>query len=414
MLLLALAAMVATASTVPAGAQPASPTPSAGSAPGASPATGARPTGGEHVSCATKRPGTVRCLSVWRSGGSDRSVAGKLSATVATPKHGLTPKDIRAAYHLPASKKKDKKQTIAIVDAYDNARVEQDLATYRKVFHLPKCTTANHCFRKVDQRGGKRYPEGDPFGWAVEIALDVEAVSAACPRCRILLVEADEPSIESIGAAVNTAVRLGATVVSNSYGGDEFAGMTAVGRRYYTHPKVAIVASSGDYGFTAASFPAVLKTTWAVGGTLLRKTKKHHWTEDAWNGSGSGCSAYIAKPSVQKDKHCSMRTVADVSAAAYSRDGGLAIYDTYGLGPDNGWLVVGGTSLSAPLISGMIGLRGNAATAAQPSYAYHHRSGLRDVVGGTNGSCGRDYLCTGVKGYDAPTGLGSPRGLKSL
>lgn len=415
MLLLALAAMVTAATAVPAGAQPTGPTlPSAPPAPSSSPASSPGAVGRDHVSCATRRPGTFRCLSLWRSGGTDRSATGKLSTTVAKPKHGLTPNDIRAAYHLPTSKKKDTSQTIAIVDAYDNARAEQDLASYRKVFHLPKCTTANHCFRKVDQRGGKRYPQGDPTGWAVEIALDVQAVSAACPRCRILLVEADDESFAAIGAAVNTAVRLGATVVSNSYSAEEFGGMIAVGRRYYTHPKVAIVASSGDDGFQVAGFPAVLATTWAVGGTSLRKSKKHHWTEDVWDGSGSGCSAYIVKPALQGDKHCSMRTVADVSAVASTPSGGYAIYDTYGLGPDNGWLEVQGTSVSAPLVAGMIGLRGNHAAAARPTYAYHHRSGLQDVVGGSNGECGADYLCTGLKGYDAPTGLGSPRGLQAL
>jgi len=62
----------------------------------------------------------------------------------------------------------------------------------------------------------------------------------------------------------------------------------------------------------------------------------------------------------------------------------------------------------------MIGLAGNSAKVAAPSYPYRHRTGLKDVIGGSNGFCGGDYLCTGVKGYDAPTGLGSPRGLKSL
>jgi len=366
----------------------------------------------QHVSCQTPAAGGVRCLSVWHrvNQGSLRNPNSVSAAAVAPPSQGLVPADIRAAYKLP--KTGGKGQTIAIVDAYDNPNVESNLKSYRKAFKLSACTTANKCFRKVDQRGGKKYPEGDP-GWGVEISLDVQAVSAACPGCKILLVEADDSSFESIGAAVNTAVRLGAKVVSNSYGADEFGGMIAIGKKYYTHPGVAIVASSGDYGFTAASFPAVLKTTWAIGGTFLKPTKKGGWTEDAWSYAGSGCSAYITKPAVQKDTHCSMRTVADVSAVADSAEG-YAVYDTYGLGPDNGWIGVSGTSLSAPLISGMIGLAGNSVKAAQPSYAYAHRSGLLDVIGGSNGFCGGDYLCTGVKGYDGPTGLGSPRGLKAL
>ena len=367
-----------------------------------------------YSSCATANEGHFRCMSVWQPTSAAKPTTtgtdGERAAAAPRPPKGLHPSNIRAAYDLPRRGKKD--QTVAIVDAYDNPNVEQDLAVYRKAFKLPACTTANGCFRKVDQRGGTRYPEGDP-GWGVEIALDVQAVSASCQTCKILLVEADDSSFEAIGAAVNTAVRLGATVVSNSYGADESGGMWSYARRFYTHPDVAIVASSGDAGFTAASFPAVLRSTWAVGGTRLKKTKGGRWTEDAWEGAGSGCSAYVGKPAVQKDVSCSMRTVSDLSAVA-DPDNEFSVYDTYGLGEDNGWISVGGTSLSAPLVAGMIGLAGNAKTVASPAYLYTHRKGLRDVKGGSNGYCGDDYLCTAVKGYDAPTGLGSPRGLKSL
>jgi hypothetical protein len=399
-LLLALAGMLVVAA---APGQAAVPT---GTAAGS--ASSARP---EHVSCAAPTTHAFRCLSTWHGTRKAASARATSSAAAATgPTEGLVPADIVAAYRLP--KITVKNQTIGIVDAYDNPRVESDLAAYRKAFNLPACTTANKCFRKVDQRGGTTYPEGDA-GWGVEISLDVQAVSAACPTCKILLVEGDDPSFEGLGEAENTAVRLGATVVSNSYGADEFNGMNALAKKYYTHPKVPILASSGDFGFTAASFPAVLKGTWAIGGTELIATKAGGWTEDAWEGAGSGCSAYIAKPAVQTDKNCAMRTVSDVSAVADSAEG-FAVYDTYGLGGDNGWIAVGGTSLSSPLIAGMIGLAGNSTAVADPSYPYQHRSGLLDVVGGSNGFCGGDYLCTGVKGYDGPTGLGSPRGLKSL
>jgi subtilase family serine protease len=351
----------------------------------------------------------VRCLSTWHRAPAGRG-SGRSTTAVAAPGFGLGPADIRGAYALPAVGGKG--QTIAIVDAYDNPNVEKDLAAYRAAYGLPACTTANHCFTKVDQRGGKKYPDGDP-GWGVEISLDVQAVSAACSACSILLVEADDSSFEAIGEAVNTAVRLGAAVVSNSYGADEFGTMFSYGRRYYSHPGVPIVASSGDYGFTTASFPAVLSSTWAIGGTTLTADGHGGWSEEAWWGSGSGCSAWVAKPAVQHDPNCQMRTVADISAVADGPEG-FAVYDTYGLGADNGWISVGGTSLSAPLISAMIGLAGNAAAVVKPSYAYQHPGGLKDVVGGSNGYCGDDYLCTGVRGYDAPTGLGSPRGLKSL
>lgn len=360
----------------------------------------------QHASCST-HPGATsfRCLSSWRSAAQPHHVRN----LAMEPEEGLGPEDIAAAYRLPAG---GTAGTVAIVDAYDNPNAERDLAYYRSAFGLPACTTANGCFTKVDQRGGKKYPEGDP-GWGVEIALDVQAASAACPQCRILLVEADDASFESIGAAVRTAVRLDADVVSNSYGADEWGRSKAFGEKYYYHPHTPMVASSGDFGFTAASFPATLNYVWAVGGTTLTRSSAGAWQEKAWEWAGSGCSAWIPKPSYQKDTGCSMRTTSDVSAVA-DPETGFAVYDTYGLDEDNGWIVVGGTSLSAPLISGMIARAGNGHDAWKPSYAYGHAGGLKDVVGGSNGYCGSDYLCTGVKGYDGPTGLGSPRGLSAL
>jgi subtilase family serine protease len=329
---------------------------------------------------------------------------------VGLPRTGLRPADLRSAYSLPRAGGKG--QVVAVVDAFDHPKAESDLKAYRKAFGLPACTTANGCLRKVDQRGKKKYPQPD-VDWAVETALDLQAVSAVCPSCRILLVESDDDSFESLGEGVNTAVRLGADVVSNSYGAAEFAGMSTLARKYFTHPGVPVLAASGDDGFRVASTPAVLPGVWAIGGTRLTRTAKGAWQQKAWTGAGSGCSAYVAKPAHQKDSHCSMRTVVDVSAAA-SAVGDFAVYDTYGLGKNNGWLGVSGTSLSSPLIAGMIGLAGHPAKVAQPSYPYRHRAGFTDIVGGSNGFCGGDYLCTGLKGYDGPTGVGAPRGLTGL
>lgn len=361
-----------------------------------------------HQACGAARPGTARCFAQWRGIGS--TAPGTVRPAVDQPGFGYGPPDIVSAYQLDTSLGRG--QTVAIVDAFDNPKAESDLRVFRKAWGLPPCTTANGCFRKVNQRGGSTPPEPDA-GWGVEIALDVQAVSSSCPRCKILLVEADDNSFVAIGKAVNTAARLGANVISNSYGGDEFNGILDMGATYYTHPGVAQVASSGDYGFGPAQFPAVYGGVIGVGGTTLRPTSDGGWHEKAWWGAGSGCSAWVAKPAWQLDTHCRMRTVADVSAVA-DPNTGLAIYDTYGLGSDNGWIQVGGTSLSSPLIAGMIGLAGNAAELDNPSHIYANQSGLEDVRGGSNGFCGNDYLCTGKRGYDGPTGLGSPRGVSAL
>ncbi|EWM13071.1 LOW QUALITY PROTEIN: peptidase S8 and S53, subtilisin, kexin, sedolisin, partial [Kutzneria sp. 744] len=304
-------------------------------------------------------------------------------------------------------------QTIAIVDAFDNPSAEADLGKYRQQFGLPACTTANGCFKKVNQRGAASpLPEGNP-NWGVEISLDLDMVSAACPDCHILLVEANTPLTADLGAAEDTAATSGASAVSNSYGSDEYNGMD-VDAKHFQHAGVAILASSGDYGFQPASFPASLANVIAVGGTTLEKADNARgWTETAWSRAGSGCSAWVPKPAWQHDANCGMRTVADVSAVADS-DPGLAVYDTYGLGAQAGWVTVGGTSASSPFIAGVIGLAGDGSRLTDASSLYTHADKLFDVVGGSNGYCGDDYLCTGLQGYDAPTGVGSPNGIGAL
>ncbi len=333
---------------------------------------------------------------------------------------GLGPTQIQSAYKLAGLSASGR--TVAIVDAYDDPRAEADLAGYRKAYGLTACTTANGCFRKVNQAGaGSPLPKGD-YGWAEEISLDLDAVSAACPSCHILLVEANSPTDADLMVAVDTAVRLGAVAVSNSYGGAEDA-TELTADAHLLHPGVAITASSGDGGY-GVSWPAASPYVTAVGGTTLKAaTNARGWTETAWSGAGSGCSKYEPKPSWQHDTGCARRTVADVAAVADPASG-LGVYDTYnscGGGPLcdlllslgaaqglDGWAQVGGTSLSSPLIASVYALAGNAVTSGSAPYA--DPGALFDVTAGSNGSCGGTYLCTGTAGYDGPTGLGTPDG----
>ncbi|MBB5888939.1 S53 family peptidase [Kutzneria kofuensis] len=348
-------------------------------------------------SCATKpAPGYAACTALRRTDSAARSFS------PAAPS-GLSPANLQSAYKLPTAGGSG--QTVAIVDAYDDPNAEKDLATYRSTYGLPACTTANGCFKKVNQTGGTSYPTGDT-GWSEEISLDIDMVSAVCPSCHILLVEATSPSYANLGTAVNTAVRLGATAVSNSYGGGESSAETSYDS-YYNHPGVAITVSSGDSGY-GVEYPAASRYVTAVGGTSLRTSSTTRgWTETAWNGAGSGCSAYEAKPSWQHDTSCTRRTVADVSAVADPATG-VAVYDTYG---ESGWLVFGGTSVASPIVAAVYALAGNfSGTSVPASLAYSHTSSLFDVTSGSNGSCGGTYLCTAKTGYDGPTGLGSPNG----
>jgi subtilase family serine protease len=322
------------------------------------------------------------------------------------PFDGLAPSgygapDLQAAYKLPSSSG-GAGQTIAIVDAFDDATAEQDLGQYRSFYGLPACTTANGCFRKVNQTGGSLPPAPNP-DWALEISLDLDMVSAVCPNCHILLVEANTNLDSDLYAAEDTAARLGANAISNSWGGDESADETA-NDVHFNHPGIAITASSGDNGF-GVSYPASSPFLTAVGGTSLTRdaSTARGWTEAAWSGAGSGCSAFEPKPSWQTDTGCANRTVADVSAVADPDTGVNVLFM-------GAWVTVGGTSASAPIIAGVYGLAGNAAATNAGSFPYAHATSLFDVTSGSNGTCSPGYLCTGGPGYDGPTGLGTPNG----
>jgi subtilase family serine protease len=329
----------------------------------------------------------------------------------ATPA-GYGPADLQSAYRLPSSStyRKGAKPTIAIVDAFDNPNAEADLAVYRSQYGLAPCTTANGCFRKVgvaaDRAAAGSIPRADT-GWGQEIALDLDMASAICPNCKILLVEAADNGLPALCWAEDYAAgQQGVVAISNSWSAGEASWETITEADHFNHPGKAITASSGDSGY-GVGFPASSQYVTAVGGTSLTRaaTTTRGWSETAWSGAGSGCSAYIAKPSWQHDTGCSRRTVADVSAVA-DPGTGVAVYDTYNAG---GWLVFGGTSVAAPIIAGVYALAGNTGTVTYGSYPYSHTGALFDVQSGSNGTCGI-YLCTAVAGFDGPTGLGTPNG----
>jgi subtilase family serine protease len=329
------------------------------------------------------------------------------------------PSYLESAYNITTliSSGAGRGQVVALVDAYDDPNISADLSSYRGYFGLPAlpdCTTwpsTTPCFNKVNQVGARgSYPAPDS-SWSEEIALDVEMVSAICPNCSIVLVEANSNTYGDLMAAVTEAVALGANVVSNSYGSGEWSGETGPGMdSVFNHPGVAFTASTGDAGY-GVEWPAASMYVTAVGGTSLNQatnTGTRNATETAWAGAGSGCSAFEPKPAWQTDAACAMRTVADVSAVA-DPSTGVWIYDTYG---GAGWNILGGTSVAAPIVGSVYALAGNSlSTSVQLNGdPYSHTTALFDASGGSNGSCGGTYLCTGVVGYDGPTGLGTPNG----
>lgn len=354
--------------------------------------------------CGPPAAGTARCHAevVTDAGGAPLATVG--------PSNGYRPSDLGSAYRYPVAGGawKWNGKTVAVIAAYDNPRAEADLAVYRSEFGLPPCTSSSGCFTKIDQWGGSRYPIADA-GWAREIALDLDMVSAVCGHCKILLVEAASNGFADLTAAVNQAATLGASAISNSYGSSEFRGETTW-ESHYNHPGSAVTASAGDSGY-GVQFPAASQYVTAVGGTrMLPAAEGRGWSEVAWVGTGSGCSAYIPKPAWQSDTRCSRRTVADVAAVADPLTG-VAVYSSFGSTGDAHWYVLGGTSVGAPIIAGMYTLAANGAS-TYASSAYAQPGALFDITSGSNGVCRRaPYLCTAGAGYDGPTGMGTPNGV---
>jgi subtilase family serine protease len=359
--------------------------------------------------CSTVAGGFAQCNSYVVTDRGGKPFKGNAGQGVTTGPAGYWPSDLRSAYNLsPATGAPGSSRTIAIVDAYDDPNAEKDLAVYRTQFGLGACTTANGCFKKVNQSGVQgSYPQGNN-GWGQEISLDVDMASATCPNCKILLVEAKTSSFGNLASAVDTAAKLGASAISNSYGGPEFSGEASY-ESHYDHPGVTVSAGDNGYG---VEFPAASRYVTSVGGTSLKRDslQSRGWSETVWSGTGSGCSAYITKPAWQTDGACAKRTVADVAAVA-DPNTGVAVYDTF---RTSGWLVFGGTSVASPIIAGVYALAGNTATFTGGAYLYGHTSALFDVASGSNGSCGGSYLCAAAVGYDGPTGLGTPNGIAAF
>ncbi len=356
-------------------------------------------------SCASPKAGYEACLSIVRT---DRQMSRAAAARPDVTPAGYGPTSIQSAYKLSGLSAAGR--TVAIVDAYNDPTAEADLGVYRSQFGLSACTTANGCFKKVSQTGSTTSLPATNASWAQEISLDLDMVSAACPTCHILLVEAKTASTANLGTAVNRAAATsGVVAISNSYGGGD-APDSSYGH-YYNHPGIAVTASTGDSGYQGGSFPADSAYVTAVGGTSLRTASgTRGWSETVWSGAGSGCSAYNAAvaPSSFSTGCGTRRAMADVSAVADPQTG-VAVYDSTAYQGQSGWLVFGGTSASSPIVASVYALSGN--TSGYPNaLAYQHAGSLFDVTSGSNGSCSPTQLCHARSGWDGPTGLGTPNG----
>lgn len=357
------------------------------------------------------------------------------------PAKGYTPADLATAYGFNPDTPRSN-QLVAIIDWYNDPNIKTDLNTFNANYGLPAETASS--FRIVNQNGEASPLPSSSAGHASagEISLDVEAVRAVCHTCRILLVEAKSGRSDFLADAVNTAAEMGATEITNSYGGPEFSGLPKSMKEAYNQPGVVITASTGDDGWhdwdfsndpshpqnasAAPEFPASSPDVISVGGTNLLLNgdgtiaSQTVWNENGpddnvgLNGSGptgpfdpgpegatgGGCSALFSAPTWQKifpgysAAGCSSKRLsADVSMLGDPQTG-FDTYDTWGTG-DNGWLTVGGTSLSSPIVAAMYALAGGSGGSAYPAASLYtnatlHPTDVYDVVSGGNGFCGGD------------------------
>jgi hypothetical protein len=411
--------------------------------------------------------------------------------------YGLGPNDFRSAY-FPGERPDapvGEPQTIALVDAYDDPDAEADLRVYSEAYGLPvlppcKDGAVSACFEKVNEKGETgNLPVAEDeeereaaSGWAGETSMDIEAAHGVCRNCRILLVEARS----DLEAAVATAERLGATEISNSWSvgaGGEPSGATEISNSSsgggeeepygspFNDPGVVITAAAGDWGYldwdegngndVGLDYPASSPNVIAVGGTELTLTAAGaRASETVWNEgadeekdvTGGGCSARFSAPPWQTAVPdwaavgCgtgaqAKRAVADVAVdgAPYT---GAAIYDSVpyyiepGFAIAPGWVTVGGTSLSSPILASLFALVGGAHGVEHPAATlYSHLGGasLFDVTSGGDGKCDGIYtggcegsplspldcgegalICNAGPGYDGPSGVGAPTNLAAF
>lgn len=343
------------------------------------------------------------------------------------------PSALHTGYQLPwyASRQ----QTIALIVTFHHPYLKYDLDTFDTGWNLgsfPSCSASvtTGCFDQVNENGyHSGYPVNTPSGslWDLEASMDVEMAHAICLNCKILVVEASNTVVDA-AIANNTAARLGATEISNSWAINESQvdGTIWSYRGAFNHPGIAITASAGDNNY-GVKFPADLNTVIAVGGTnLYLNSDGSYNSERVWGlsssgGTGSGCSSFVsdytsaawwqsAVPNWSSTLCGARRGVADVAADA-SCDTAAWVFTTATSTGSSSWQLGCGTSLSAPIIAAVYALAGNASTVSWPAQIpYQHTAYLHDVTTGSNGYCGT-IMCNAVAGYDGPTGVGTPRGL---
>jgi subtilase family serine protease len=296
-------------------------------------------------------------------------------------------------------------RAIAIVDAYDDPSAATDIASFSKQFNLPTAT-----FSTVYATG--RRPAMDPTGgWELEEALDIEWAHAMAPGAKIILVEAASANLSDLLTAVTAATAAvnaaGGGEVSMSWGGSEFQGEQSYDQTF-SKSGVVFVASAGDSPGT--EWPSVSPNVVSAGGT---STSRNPVTgafaqQTSWQVTGGGVSAYETRPTFQSSVSSTVGAYRGVPDIAFDADPATGVWVI----DENTWYVVGGTSVAAPSLAGVINAAGkfNASSAAELTQIYG-KLGSAALQNVTGGSCGPYAGYQATTGYNLCTGVGSPLGL---
>ena len=356
------------------------------------------------ASCAIAEPGRLHCFAM-TTRNTHRT---QLDGSTDEP-YGYGPSDLQSAYRLPRA---TTTATIAIVDAYDDPTAESDLAAYRAQFGLPACTTANGCFAKVNQSGATSpLPSTGNGSWAPETTLDVDVVSAVCPTCHILLVEANDNSINLLKAAKTAATM--ASYVSLSFGAAEgTAAQTHTSDSTYL-ARAASCSSPRPGRRYGTQYPASSSNVVAVGGTSLVPSTPEftRLVRDRLVGNRirvfggrvrtgcPGCFGHRMRQPGRVRRVCRRRSEHRRRGLRHDRS------------RSPGWEIYGGPASrlrsSPPLTLWPV----PAGTANASALAYAHPQYFNDVTAGSTGTCAAAQLCTARVGWDGPTGLGTPNGI---
>jgi kumamolisin len=308
---------------------------------------------------------------------------------------------------------------IALIEGFDDPTAAADLAIFSTQFGLPPANLT------VTYLAGTE-PGLDPTGgFHIETALDLQWAHAMAPQAKLFLIEAPNNGLVNLFNAAQLGASLvaaaGGGEVSMSFGTGEFGPTLqnnpfpeTVFDPFFVFPGVVFFASSGDSPGT--EYPSVSPNVVSAGGTSISRSPNtgDFILENTWQDAGGGSSLIEPRPGFQDGVRAivgNSRGTPDLSFDANPATG-VWVWDSNPV-LGTGWFVVGGTSVSAPSLAGIVnaagGFRNSSQDENQELYNHIFGGSFNDIVYGT---CG-EHAVFAFLGYDACTGIGSPDTLRN-